>query len=68
MRDIMKQAEKGRAILEEHKRAQLSLSEINEFYKIFNNKSSANGGLLGVIGTAFEMGVAVGARNGCKKS
>lgn len=66
MRDIHQQAAKGRAILEKHKRAHLSLTEINEFYKIFNDKVSKNGGLFGTIITAFEMGVAVGARN-CDK-
>lgn len=64
MRDVYKQAEKGRAILHKHKRAQLSLSEVNEFYKIFRDTDSRRGGLFGVIATAFEMGVAVGARNG----
>ena len=63
MRDIYKQAEQGRAILEKHPRAHLTTSEIYEFYKIYNDKESPVGGLVGVIATAFEMGCAVGARN-----
>lgn len=63
MRDIKKQAEKGRAILEKHPRAHLTTSEIGQFYEIYNDKDAVIGGLFGVIATAFEMGVAVGSRN-----
>lgn len=63
MRDIRMQAEKGRVILEKHPKAHLTTSEICQFYEIYNDKESVIGGLFGVIATAFEMGVAVGARN-----
>ena len=63
MRDIHKQAEQGRAILEKHPKANLTTAEVLEFYKIFRDDESADGGLVGVIAAAFEMGVAVGARN-----
>lgn len=63
MRDIYKQAEKGRAILEKHPRANLTTSEVYEFHKIYRDTESPAGGLVGVIETAFAMGVAVGARN-----
>ena len=62
MRNLEKSAAEGRAILEKHKRAQLNVTEINEFYKMFNDDNSGNGGLFGVIAAAFEVGVSVGAK------
>ncbi len=62
MRDIKKRAEEGRELVERNPRADLSLSEIEELYKILRDEESENGGILGVINTAFDFGVSVGSR------
>jgi len=64
MRDVKKRAEEGRELLRKHPRMDLNLSEIEELYKILRDEESGHGGIIGVINTAFDFGVSVGAR--CK--
>lgn len=66
MRDVKEQAEQGRTFLEKHERADLSVSELKQFFDNYAAKAKESGNydaLLEVIGDAFKMGVAVGARN-----
>ena len=65
-RDVLQQAEKGRKILEKHPNADLSLSEVDQFFTAFDETAKVKGyydALWYAIGNAFKMGVAVGARN-----
>lgn len=62
MRDVKKRAEEGRELIRKHPRTDLNLSEIEELYKIFRDKESRHGGIIGVINTAFDFGVSVGSR------
>ena len=65
-RDVLQQAAKGRKILEKHPNADLSLSELDQFFTAFDETAKTKGyydALWHTIGNAFKMGVAVGARN-----
>ena len=65
-RDVLQQAEKGRKVLEKHPNADLSISELNQFFTAFDETAKVKGyydALWDAIGNAFKMGVAVGARN-----
>ena len=62
-RDIKKRAEEGRNILKEHPRHDLSLSELNQVYKMFKDATDDDGiGMFDAICTVFDLGVATGAR------
>lgn len=57
MRDIKKRAEEGRAIIRDHRRADLTLTEYDEIYRIVKEK-----GLFEGLSTAFSVGVSIGSR------
>ena len=66
MRDVEKQIMQGKEIIAKHSRADISLSEVDYFYSMFKEHSKKHGpsdALFRIIGAAFHMGVAVGARN-----
>lgn len=65
MRDIIKTAEKGRGILNDHPRADLILSETAKFVELFEAVEKDKGqtdAVLKVMSVAFDMGIAVGYR------
>ena len=65
-RNVLQQAEKGKEILKKHPNAELRLSELDQFFTAFEEKTKEKGcydALWDAIGNAFHMGVAVGARN-----
>lgn len=66
MRDIKKQAEQGGAFLRKHERADLTVSELYQFFDSYKEDAENVGhydALWNLIGNAFKMGVAVGRRN-----
>lgn len=66
MRDIEKQIVKGREIIKKHRKAEITLTEIDYFMDMFDDQAKQHGtydALFKVIGNAFFMGCAVGSRN-----
>ena len=69
MRDIIKTAEQGSKLLAEHRKADLSLSEVNCIYKEFasyKEEHSVHDAIIRIIELTYFMGVAVGYRNAAK--
>lgn len=69
MRNIIETAEQGSNILKDHPRANLVLSEVDQFYELFKGHAKEKGtteAMLKVMAAAFDMGVAVGYRNAKK--
>ena len=63
MRDIYKQAEQGRQIIEKHRRMDLTYSELNQFFHPEGHEIQPTNEKFELIKIAFLMGVAVGTRN-----
>lgn len=66
MRDIKKQAQQGRELLEKNSRLDLSAGELDQFYDSFDQILKEKGltdAIFHTVGDAFKMGLAVGARN-----
>ena len=66
MRNIDKNIEQGRKIIEKHENAGLKVSEVSVFYDRLADATEKKGfsdGVIDLISDVFLMGVAVGARN-----
>ena len=66
MRNIDKNIEQGHEIIRKHERADLTVSELHQFYETFSKTAEEKGvaeGIFELITDVFHMGVAVGARN-----
>lgn len=71
MRNVEKQKEKGRQVIEKHPNADLIVAELTQLRDSFKNTATTKGineAIYNIICDSFYFGVAVGYRTGKKDS